>query len=151
MNAHKFVAEHGIDEAKRVLSGAPEGADLFHTNTYIKNAHSEGYTDYFARWSDGFKDWVNAIADREFIDESIDLSELKQVVESLELISWHGSLGSAKTTFKRKPVKSNLGMDGWNMLEKAITDYELVESYKQVKCEVLDMVDVSPRCEVRNG
>ena len=149
MNAHKFVAEKGIEEAKRVLSSAPEGAELFHTNTYIKNAHSEGYTDYFARWSDGFKDWINASADREFIDESIDLSELKHLVESLETIDRLFGLDQAKHTMK---IAKEIGYTtDYEQIKQAIADYELVESYKQEKCEVLDMVDVSPRCEVRNG
>lgn len=153
MNAHKFVAEKGIDEAKRVLSGAPEGADLFHTNTYIKNAHSEGYTDYFARWSDGFKDWVNASADREFIDESIDLSELKQVVESVEIVDRLGELNSVKKKLYGKHIgytHFNVGANGRcafldyyvdfipdsayhiGLINKHIADYELVESYKEV-------------------
>lgn len=86
MNAINFIKQHGIDKAREVVEGAPKDAELFHTNTYIKNAHSEGRTDHFARWSDGFKGWVNASADREFINESIVLEELKQIIESVDLI-----------------------------------------------------------------
>ncbi|RKG33415.1 hypothetical protein D7V21_09590 [Acinetobacter guerrae] len=171
MNAHKFVAEHGVEEAKRVLEGAPEGAELFHTNTYIKNAHSEGHTDYLARWSDGFKDWVNASADREFINESIDLSELKQVVESVEIVNKFDNVQQATDAIKNAPegatdyrklscstryIKQSERFFEWwdggnwrrptapftdethilrftelSRLEKAIADYEIVESYKE--------------------
>lgn len=87
MNAVQFIQQHGIEKAREVVECSPKNAELFHTNTYIKNAHSEGRTDHFARWSDGFKGWVNASADREFIDESIALEELKRLVDSVDLVN----------------------------------------------------------------
>ncbi|WP_151976590.1 hypothetical protein [Acinetobacter soli] len=126
MNAHEYVAKHGVEGTKECLP------------SYIK--HYCGL-------------------ERIFIDE------LKQVVESVEIVEVQGGYEGLKQ-------KINEGDVDWRnipKLRKAIADYELVESYKQVKCEVsfgialqsnqsigakcevLDMVDVSPRCEVRNG
>ena len=96
-NAIKFIKDNGVEKAREVVECAPKDAELFHTNTYIKNAHSEGRTDHFARWSDGFNGWVNASADREFIDESIALEELERLVESVELIKCFGDLEQAKS------------------------------------------------------
>lgn len=36
MKAHKFVAVHGIEKAKAVLEGAPEGSTHFVGSTYLK-------------------------------------------------------------------------------------------------------------------
>lgn len=57
MNVHKFLAEKGIDEAKRVLSGAP-------------------------KWSTHFDGYL--YSDKNFHSRCISLEELKQVVESFK-------------------------------------------------------------------
>lgn len=128
MNAINFIKQNGIEKAKKVVEGAPKDAELFHTNTYIKNAHSEGLTDHFARWSDGFNGWVNASADREFIDESIALEELKRLVESVDLIGEYGGLYGAIDFISgyteeqlAKPIYSPM-----LRLKQAIANYEAI-------------------------
>lgn len=126
MNAHKFVAEKGIEEAKRVLEGAHWENIAYSNGHYYSQSCSEN---------------------------DVNLEELKQVVESVDLIDSVQVLGRAGY----QEVKSHLEncdpkwchfhYKNW---KNAIADYELVESYKQVTCEVLDMVDVSPNCEVIN-
>ncbi len=133
MNAHEFLAKHGIDEAKRVLSGAPDWA-IF----WISRDQYHGHILSFPNMTGHY---------------SIKLSELKQVVESVEFIEKQGGVFSAKTQAIdiESSLKNGYKSVGLVSMKYAIADYELVESYKQEKCEVLDMVDVSPRCEVRNG
>ena len=145
MNAIKFIQQHGVDKAREVVEGAPKGAELFHTNTYIKNAHSEGRTDHFARWSDGFKGWVNASADREFIDESIVLEELKRLVESVDLVNCNGGWNGTKNTITLFQSSLDLGLyhgvDGVDAeveiprLKQAIADYEAIYSFDIEKRE----------------
>lgn len=151
MNAHKFVAEHGIEEAKRVLDK--------YKDCYMPSV--------FKYWSEKMSDFVLAPK-----YASCKVSELKQVVESVEIVDQLGELNSVKKKLYGKHIgytHFNVGVNGrWAFLDhyvdfipdsayhiglinKHIADYELVESYKQEKCEVLDMVDVSPRCEVKNG
>ena len=124
MSEIKFIKEHGVYKAREVVEDAPDGAELFHTNTYIKNAHSEGKTDHFARWSDGFNAWINASADRNFIDSSIDLLELKRLVESVDLVN---SLGGAQKATNRAFDMTMLVV-GFNpyKIEQAIADYEAI-------------------------
>ena len=128
MNAHEYVAKHGVEGTKECLP------------SYIK--HYCGL-------------------ERIFIDE------LKQVVESVEIVERSGGFESVKAAITN--YRASGDMVTFSSLEKRLADYELVESYKQVKvevsfgiahhnnqsvgakCEVLDMVDVSPRCEVKNG
>ncbi|WP_436872683.1 hypothetical protein [Acinetobacter haemolyticus] len=133
MNAIQFIQQHGVDRAREVVDGAPEGAELFHTNMYIKNAHSEGYTDHFARWSDGFEGWVNASADREFIDESIDLSDLKRLVESVDLVELLGGIEALKglVDISNSPFSlSHITREGVihqiDEIKQAIADYEAI-------------------------
>lgn len=178
MKAHKFVADFGIERAKAVL-GECESFKCVE-----KPTHFDIDLDIFIHE----KDFVE-------LDESdVDLSELKQVVDSIEIVKEKGGLtltkglldlgkhladwmekGSEKMP-PNKPDKTNL-----IRCEKAIADYELVESFKskndQIVCwscnqnmsskqrgnndgfcihcgaeiEVLDMTDVSPCCAVRNG
>ena len=122
MNAINFIKQHGIEKAREVVESAPKDAELFHTNTYIKNAHSEGRTDHFARWSDGFNGWVNASDDREFIDESIVLEELKRLVESAELVQSYGGVGLLEYQVRC------LGQELSDSLRQAIADYESIYS-----------------------
>lgn len=123
MNAIKFIKQHGVEKAREVADDAPKDTELVHTNTYIKNAHSEGQTDHFARWSDGFNGWVNISADREFIDESIVLEELKRLVESVDFINKFGGIDLARAYDKE------MGSHGFNpFFEKAIADYESIYS-----------------------
>lgn len=134
MNAHKFVAEKGIDEAKGIISNIPAKYMECYYSTLCWCTKTKKY-------SDRFKPRISLV----------NIADLIRVVESVELIDWHGGLKYAKSYLDRNSKKYPGVVGGWDMLKKAIADYELVESYKQEKCEVLDMVDVSPRCEVRNG
>lgn len=138
MNAHKFVAEKGIDEAKRVLNGAPKNSNWFQEKGKYSN-------DLFS-------------CNHEIYGEAVMLSELKQVVESLDMVAKHGGLFCLKCQIEKGGYdfewygeNGEFGFTELNVLEKAIADYELVESYKQEKCEILDMVDVSPNCKKIGG
>lgn len=144
MNAHKFVAEKGIDEAKRVLNESPSNAQSYQDGYYFRTTPEFLFHNGHHHWN------MTTNNGQYFKDRGFDpilISELKQVVESVKLINRYGGLKVAK----------NLHCDefwdnrNYERLQTAIIDCELIESYKQVKCEVLDMVDVSPRCEVRNG
>ncbi|MEG2266832.1 MAG: hypothetical protein RSC68_21185 [Acinetobacter sp.] len=59
------------------MSGAPEGAELFN-KFYIRNVHSEGCIDHFAKWN-GCK-WQQAEAHREFVNEAISLNDLRTAI-----------------------------------------------------------------------
>lgn len=130
MKAHKFVADFGIERAKAVL-GECESFKCVE-----KPTHFDIDLDIFIHE----KDFVE-------LDESdVDLSELKQVVESVEIVQRSGGFESVKAAITN--YRASGDMVTFSSLEKRLADYELVESYKQVKVEVLDMVDVSPLCKV---
>lgn len=111
MNAHKFVAEKGVDEAKRVLSGAPEWTFGY---DYIDNEYFNG-----ADIQDGYS--------IEHCNGCFLVEELKQVVESVELVDSYNGPEMAK-----RFIEENMDCSDSVRLEKAIADYKLVESYKEV-------------------
>lgn len=86
---HKQMENLTIEQMKEIVSDAPEGAELFN-KFYIRNVHSEGYMDHFAKWN-GCK-WQQAEAHREFVDEAICLNDLRTTIttfdkEELEALS----------------------------------------------------------------
>ena len=126
MNAHKFVAEKGIKEAKAVFMGAPPSATHFNQNSLGGHYAKEVLFKRDFRWA-----WYNKINQSWYYDfaehNHFELSELKQVVESVEIVEFYGGLEESK----------NLHADefwhekNYSRLQKAIADYELVESYKE--------------------
>ncbi|WP_215900237.1 hypothetical protein [Acinetobacter ursingii] len=176
MNAHKFVAVHGIEKAKAVLGGAPEFV------THVRQTNFGNFI-YYKIENGELRVWIPIVevwsvsTNQDY--EVTSLSELKQVVESVEFTERKGGLNRLK---KESNCLFYNGFEGIaENYEKAIADYELVESFKssndQIVCwscnqnmpskqhgnndgfcihcnaeiEILDMVDVSPCCEVRNG
>ncbi|WP_119690585.1 hypothetical protein [Acinetobacter soli] len=128
MNAHKFVAKKGIDETKRVLDK--------YKDCYMPSV--------FKYWSEKMSDFVLAPK-----YASCKVSELKQVVESVEIVEHVGGIECANQILEAAPdswcfacadlrkkevVRSAPSHNDFvyiAALEKAISDYELVESYKE--------------------
>lgn len=138
MNAHKFVAEKGIKEAKAVFMGAPPSATHFNQNSLGGHYAKEVLFKRDFRWA-----WYNKINQSWYYDfaehNHFELSELKQVVDSIEIVKEKGGLtltkglldlgkhladwmekGSEKMP-PNKPDKTNL-----IRCEKAIADYESI-------------------------
>ena len=143
-NAHKFVAEHGVEQAESILEKAPETATHF-TEALGGHYAKEVMLKMRPQWA-----WFNTINKEWYYDfaakEHIELAELKQVVESVEIVQRSGGFESVKAAITN--YRASGDMVTFSSLEKRLADSELVESYKQVKVEVLDMVDVSPLCKV---
>ena len=110
MKAHKFVAVHGIEKAKAVLDELP-------------NAHATHMTDD-ARM---FVDENNPLLDsfqRSQIKDLISILELKQVVESVEIVESKGGLRKLK---KEANCLFYNGFEGIaESYEKSIADYESI-------------------------
>lgn len=106
MKAHEFLAGHGIDEAKRVLSGAHWENIAYSNGRYYSQSCSEN---------------------------DVNLEELKQVVESVEFINRQGGVFSAKTQAIdiESSMKNGYKSVGLVSMKYAIADYELVESFKE--------------------
>lgn len=84
MNAHKFVAEKGIEEAKRVLELA--------SDAWAYDAEQDCFFDG-SDLQDGYS--------IEHCNDCFLVEELKQVVESVDLIESYGGITKAKAYMTR--------------------------------------------------
>lgn len=102
MNAHNFVAEHGIEAVKHAIEEANAyGGDWIDTKTLEIKKHIPS-------------------------SDSVFIGELKQVVESVEIVEGQGGYDELKQ-------KINEGDVDWKNIpkfRKVIEDYEHVQAYK---------------------
>lgn len=111
MNAHKFVAEKGVDEAKRVLELA--------SDAWAYDAEQDCFFDG-SDLQDGYS--------IEHCNGCFLVEELKQVVESLDTIDRLFGLDQAKHTMK---IAKEIGYTSdYEQIKQAIEDYEHVQAYK---------------------
>ena len=139
MSAHKFVAEKGIEEAKRVLKGAPSEATHFE---FIKTAFIK--TAIYMQFCGGEWFWLNTNCNEWLLDypngitERQCLKELKQVVDSIDYLNeWYeGKIDGAYDHVERmhgmlklKPQFPNLH-SRIKLVERHLANYELVQANK---------------------
>ena len=143
MNAIQFIKDHGVEKAREVVEGAPDGAWK-----YISGWHH--------RYGDEVKDWGEFIPKYEIYHsaasnsnagrfdankrqlECVDLSDLKRLVESVELIKCFDDLEQAKSwlTDLEDDVPYIFKGDTYDNkfykheLKQAIADYELIYEVK---------------------
>lgn len=132
MNATDFIKEHGVDKAREVVELAPQGA-----------THLSDDTRYYVNAD--FKPLPNHI--KEQLPKLIDISELKHLVESVDLVKSYGGIINAKHDVKYLDLDWDYDTQRVTRLKQAIADYESVYSN--------DMGDdthienhVSPNCKV---
>lgn len=114
MNAIQFIKENGVEKAREVVSGAPEGAThLSDDACHYVNAD--------------FKPLPNRI--KEQLPELIVIDDLKRLVESVDLLKSNGGYEEAKDTFDFaiKHGMNDLTEFG-SRLKQAIADYESIYS-----------------------
>lgn len=113
-NAHKFVADHGVEAVKQAIEEANAyGGDWIDTKTLEFKKHIPS-------------------------SDSVFIGELKQVVESVGIVEAIGGLEKAKQfvdaqyyTIEQMLMMKHSGLRAHHV-EKAIADYEHVESIKKV-------------------
>ena len=134
---HQFIKEHGIEKARKVIEGAPDKTATHYvvdTDTYF----SEEFHTYFDH---SLNDWETAdlhcVSDLEANYEFVlDISELKRLVESVDLVNCNGGWNGTKNTITLFQSSLDLGLyhgvDGVDAeveiprLKQAITDYEAI-------------------------
>ena len=114
MNATDFIKQHGVDKARDVLNGAPDGATHLSDDTcHYVNAD--------------FKPLPTHI--KEQLPKLIVINDLKHLVESVDLLKSNGGYEEAKDTFDFaiKHGMNDLTEFG-SRLKQAIADYESIYS-----------------------
>ena len=122
MNAIQFIKEQGVDKAREVVSGAPDGATHLSNDTrHYVNADFKPLPDHI----------------KEQLPKLVDLYDLKRVVESVDYVAIHG-YEKSKEILKNAPVGAecyswSIGNSGVRdktvelvKLKQAIANYELI-------------------------
>lgn len=120
MNAHKFVAGNGIEKATRVLNESPSNAQSYQDGYYFRTTPEFLFHNGHHHWN------MTTNNGQYFKDRGFDpilISELKQVVESVNKINDFGGFGLANL-IDQSTYGENLDLD------LAIADYKLVQAYK---------------------
>ncbi|MDQ8942058.1 hypothetical protein [Acinetobacter soli] len=120
MNAHKFVAEEGIEKATRVLNESPSNAQSYQDGYYFRTTPEFLFHNGHHHWN------MTTNNGQYFKDRGFDpilISELKQVVESVNKINDFGGIDLANL-IDQSTYGENLDLD------RAIADYKLVQAYK---------------------
>ncbi|WP_151965470.1 hypothetical protein [Acinetobacter soli] len=125
MNAHKFVAGNGIEKAKRVLNESPSNAQSYQDGYYFRTTPEFLFHNGHHHWN------MTTNNGQYFKDRGFDpilISELKQVVESLDTIDRLFGLDQAKHTMV---IAKEIGYSSdYEQIKQAIEDYEHVQAYK---------------------
>lgn len=126
MNAIQFIKDYGIENAREVVSGAPETATHF-TEALGGHYAKEGMLKMKQQWL-----WFNSINKEWYYDfaakDHIHLPDLKRFVESVHLVGEYGGLYGARDFISgyseeqlAKPIYSPM-----LRLKQAIADYEAI-------------------------
>lgn len=120
MNAHKFVADNGVEKATRVLNESPSNAQSYQDGYYFRTTPEFLFHNGHHHWN------MTTNNGQYFKDRGFDpilISELKQVVESVNKINDFGGIG-LMNLIEQSTYGENLDLD------RSIADYKLVQAYK---------------------
>lgn len=123
MKPEQFIREYGVEKAREVVEGAPKYAQRYRAGMYLK----QGEWTWF--WSEAAGKWLQYekhIYSTSHFDFAVDLSDLKRLVESVEIIQfWHGIewCKGLVEDYKEEPIhKESYG----HRIIQAIADYESI-------------------------
>ena len=131
MDATQFIKEHGIKKAREVIDGAPANARYFET--------------YPLR----VRYYISDIG----CNRAISISELKRLVESVDLVEHFGNdLVGAKQLLEFSKGCKTIELSGSvitvERLKQAVADYEqLFGNTEKLELETLRDCDTSPNCK----
>ena len=122
MNAIQFIKEHGVDKAREVVEGAPEGATSIIGEMYFRFTDKE-----YWYWSfSGCKSKGKSEQYFYYQKRTTDLSDLKILVESVDLIKSYGGIINAKHDVKYLDLDWDYDTPRVTRLKQAIADYESI-------------------------
>lgn len=120
MNAINFIKQNGVEKAREVVEGAPDRA------TTVKPSLD-------------FKHFMYGICENA-AGAYILLSELKHLVESVDLVKSYGGIINAKRDVKYLDLDWDYDTQRVTRLKQAIADYEAIYSIPQsVKKAILNL------------
>ena len=137
MNAIQFIKENGFDKAREVVEDAPDKTASHYVISKRPHYYSVDFQSYFNNgdWYDSDYTSEQDLANDYEPQNVIRLSELKRLVESVDLIKKHGGLFSTKcqldkggSDYEWYGENGDYGLTDLGDLEQAIADYEPIYS-----------------------
>lgn len=106
MNAIQFIKDHGVEKAREVVEGAPNRANWYQAKGKYSN-------DLYS-------------CNHELYGEAIMLSDLKRLVDSIDLITSYGGIINAQHEIKYLDLDWDYDSPRVTRLKQAIADYESI-------------------------
>lgn len=131
MNAIKFIQDNGVDKAREVVEGAPEGSTHFVGSTYLKLIGAVWWNAWLPEWSHKdncmVKKWkCKSIELMKTWGGVYKLEDLKRLVESVGLVKSYGGIINAKHDVKYLDLDWDYDTQRVTRLKQAIADYERI-------------------------
>lgn len=103
MNAIQFIKEHGVDKAREVVKCAPK-----YSKHVIPCLDGEMYfaqreDGTWFKYSNGYGKWLEYFGKCNPLDLAYELSDIKRLVESVDIISKFDSVQEAKDAISNSP------------------------------------------------
>lgn len=123
MNAINFIQQHGIEKAREVVEGAPTLDCDFdpYDSSYMSQVHQHEWE----MWKEDIKRWDVCEWDVD-VSDYILVSDLKRLVESVDLIKSCGGIINAKYDVKHLDLDWGYDTPRVTRLKQAIADYESI-------------------------
>ncbi|MDG9779442.1 hypothetical protein N7565_18645 [Acinetobacter baumannii] len=118
MKPEQFIREQGLPEVNRILEEAPKHSQFvipcLDGEMYFSQREDDGK---WFKWSTGYNKWLEYFGKCNPLDLAYSLSDLKRLVESLNMIESFGGINEAKEYDRL--------VDG-GFFAKAIRDHESI-------------------------
>lgn len=92
MKPEQFIREYGVEKAREVVEGAPNGTTHIHSVTWQN--YKQGDSNNYVWGRSGQEGWYLSIY--ETLNGMMVLEDLKRLVESLDLIKFYDGIERAK-------------------------------------------------------
>ncbi|EXR33597.1 hypothetical protein [Acinetobacter sp. 1179249] len=98
MKPEQFIREQGLPDAKRILEEAPKHSQFvipcLDGEMYFSQREDDGK---WFKWSTGYSKWLEYFGKCNPLDLAYSLSDIKRLVESVDLVNSLGGLKAARS------------------------------------------------------
>lgn len=145
MNAIKFIKDHGVDKAREVVEGAPDKTATHYVFRKIPSYYSVEFQSWHhdGEWWDSDCHTEQDLIDSYGSDFVLSLSDLKRLVESVELVKEHYTLDRAIEYANSQYTAPEIKV----CLLDAIADYKSIYSDNDMGDDSHIENHVSPNCK----
>ncbi|WP_098722445.1 hypothetical protein [Acinetobacter baumannii] len=125
MKPEQFIREYGLPEVNRILEEVPEHSQFvipcLDGEMYFSQREDDGK---WFKWSTGYNKWLEYFGKCNPLDLAYSLSDLKRLVESVDLVESWGGIDDAKL-YDLSHCKDKPESAGYKLLQ-AIADHESI-------------------------